>query len=168
MHPRWRRCSSLKYSRYSRSSRLASGAPRPSRCDARLSPRAAGHPSELAPPHCTRGNRPQKGSWQRTRVQTWPQRSGFDTRCSRFGSWGGRRARPGQTPVALHTAGDRPTVPPFPRRRERWPPSGMTAVFVGFAPPSPTGRFRLPEGKSRLSGLLIFALPFCFLPSRRA
>ena len=38
---RWLRCSSLKYSRYSRSSRLASEAPRPSRCDARLSPRAA-------------------------------------------------------------------------------------------------------------------------------
>src|SRR5438093_103949 len=41
MHPRWLRCSSLKYSRYSRSSRLAGGAPRPSRCDARLSPRPA-------------------------------------------------------------------------------------------------------------------------------
>ena len=41
MHPRGLRCSSLKYSRYSRSSRLASGAPRPSRCDARLSPRAS-------------------------------------------------------------------------------------------------------------------------------
>src|SRR5450759_384695 len=40
MHPRGLRCSSLKYSRYSRSSRLAGGAPRPSRCDARLSPRA--------------------------------------------------------------------------------------------------------------------------------
>ena len=40
MHPRWLRCSSLKHSRYSRSSRLAIGAPRPSRCDARLSPRA--------------------------------------------------------------------------------------------------------------------------------
>ena len=34
-------CSSLKYWRYSQSSRLARGAPRPSRCDARLSPRAA-------------------------------------------------------------------------------------------------------------------------------
>src|SRR6266699_588811 len=45
MHPRWLRCSSLKYSRYSRSSRLASGAPRPSRCDARLSPRAARAPA---------------------------------------------------------------------------------------------------------------------------
>src|SRR6266850_1180566 len=42
MHPRGLRCSSLKYSRYSRSSRLARGAPRPPRCDARLSPRAAG------------------------------------------------------------------------------------------------------------------------------
>src|SRR6185436_4909893 len=41
MHPRGLRCSFLKYSRYSRSSRLARGAPRPSRCDARLSPRAA-------------------------------------------------------------------------------------------------------------------------------
>ena len=41
MHPRWLRCSSLKYSRYSRSSRLASGAPRRPRCDAGLSPRAA-------------------------------------------------------------------------------------------------------------------------------
>src|SRR2546426_10221980 len=41
MHPRRLRCSSLKYSRYSRSSRLAGGAPRPSRGDARLSPRAA-------------------------------------------------------------------------------------------------------------------------------
>src|SRR6266850_2576856 len=41
--PRWLRCSSLKYSRYSRSSRLAIGAPRPSRCDARLSPRAVRH-----------------------------------------------------------------------------------------------------------------------------
>jgi hypothetical protein len=40
MHPRWPRCSSLKYSRYSRSSRLAIEAPRPSRCDARRSPRA--------------------------------------------------------------------------------------------------------------------------------
>src|SRR2546425_11008787 len=44
MHPRWLRCSSLKYSRYSQSSRLAIGAPRPSRCDARLSPRAARAP----------------------------------------------------------------------------------------------------------------------------
>src|SRR2546425_4169447 len=43
MHPRWLRCSSLKYSRYSQSSRLAIGAPRPSRCDARLSPRALKH-----------------------------------------------------------------------------------------------------------------------------
>ena len=41
MHPRGLRCSSLKYSRYSRSSRLAREAPRPSRCDATLSPRAA-------------------------------------------------------------------------------------------------------------------------------
>src|SRR5436190_18752103 len=41
MHPRQLRCSSLTYSRYARSSRLAGGAPRPSRCDARLSPRAA-------------------------------------------------------------------------------------------------------------------------------
>src|SRR5947208_8614062 len=43
--PRWgprrrRRCSSFKYSRYSQSSRRAGGAPRSSRCDARLSPRA--------------------------------------------------------------------------------------------------------------------------------
>src|SRR6476660_450152 len=38
MHPRGLRCSSFKYSRYSQSSRLARGAPRPSRCDARLSP----------------------------------------------------------------------------------------------------------------------------------
>ena len=48
MHPRRRRCSSLKYSRYSRSSRLASEAPRPSRCDARLSPRAASRQSNSA------------------------------------------------------------------------------------------------------------------------
>src|SRR6185295_10306518 len=41
MHPGWRRCSSFKYSRYSQSSRLASRAPRPSRCDAGLPPRAA-------------------------------------------------------------------------------------------------------------------------------
>ena len=41
MHPLRRRCSSLKYSRYSRSSRLAGGAPHSSRCDARLPPRAA-------------------------------------------------------------------------------------------------------------------------------
>src|SRR3989442_9286379 len=40
MHPRRLRCSSRKSSRYSRSSRRAGGAPRPSRCDARLSPRA--------------------------------------------------------------------------------------------------------------------------------
>src|SRR5713101_9190994 len=40
MHPRRRRCSSFKYSRYSQSSRLAGGAPRSSRCNARLSPRA--------------------------------------------------------------------------------------------------------------------------------
>jgi lipopolysaccharide/colanic/teichoic acid biosynthesis glycosyltransferase/glycosyltransferase involved in cell wall biosynthesis len=38
----WRRCSSFKYSRYSQSSRLAIGAPRLSRCDAGLPPRAAG------------------------------------------------------------------------------------------------------------------------------
>ena len=42
MHPARRRCSSLKYSRYSRSSRLAGRAPRRSRCDAGLLPRAAG------------------------------------------------------------------------------------------------------------------------------
>ncbi len=40
MHPAWRRCSSVEYSRYSPSSRLASRAPRPSRCDAALPPRA--------------------------------------------------------------------------------------------------------------------------------
>jgi hypothetical protein len=36
-------CSSLTYCRCARSSRLAAGAPRPSRCDARLSPRAVDH-----------------------------------------------------------------------------------------------------------------------------
>src|SRR5438874_558334 len=41
MHPRGLRCSSLKYSRYSRPSRLARGAPRTSRCDGRVSPRTA-------------------------------------------------------------------------------------------------------------------------------
>jgi aryl-alcohol dehydrogenase-like predicted oxidoreductase len=41
MHPRGRRCSSFEYSRYSQSSRLARGAPRPSRCHTRLSPPAA-------------------------------------------------------------------------------------------------------------------------------
>ena len=40
MHPAWRRCSSRKYSPYSRSSRLARRAPRPSRCHAGPSPRA--------------------------------------------------------------------------------------------------------------------------------
>ena len=41
MHPRGLRCDSLKYRRYYRSLRLFRGAPRPSRCDARLSPRPA-------------------------------------------------------------------------------------------------------------------------------
>ena len=41
MHPRWLRCSSFKYSRYSQSSRLAIGAPRRSRCDDGVAPRAA-------------------------------------------------------------------------------------------------------------------------------
>ena len=41
MHPRWRRCSALKYVRYSRLSRLAIAAPRPSRCHAPLVPRTA-------------------------------------------------------------------------------------------------------------------------------
>ena len=41
MHPRGLRCSSFKYSRHSRSSRLAHGAPRRPRCDAGVSPRAA-------------------------------------------------------------------------------------------------------------------------------
>ncbi len=40
MHPAWRRCSSFRYSRYPHSSRLATRAPRPSRCDAAFSPRA--------------------------------------------------------------------------------------------------------------------------------
>ncbi len=40
-HPGWRRCSSLKYWPHSRSSRLASRAPRPSRCDAARPPRTA-------------------------------------------------------------------------------------------------------------------------------
>jgi hypothetical protein len=40
MPPAWLRCSSLKYSRYSRSSRPASRAPHPPRCDAGLPPRA--------------------------------------------------------------------------------------------------------------------------------
>jgi hypothetical protein len=39
--PGWRRCSSFKYYRYAQSSRLASGALRPPRCDAALAPRAA-------------------------------------------------------------------------------------------------------------------------------
>ena len=34
MHPGWLRCSSLTYAQYARSSRLASRAPRRSRCDA--------------------------------------------------------------------------------------------------------------------------------------
>src|SRR5262245_47373869 len=41
MHPASLRCSSIKYCRYSQSSRLAIRAPRPSRCDAGLPPRAA-------------------------------------------------------------------------------------------------------------------------------
>ena len=41
MHPRGLRCSSRKYSWYSRSSRLAREAPRPYRCDAGLSRRTA-------------------------------------------------------------------------------------------------------------------------------
>jgi outer membrane protein len=41
MHPASLRCSSLKNSPYSRSSRLAIRAPRPSRCDAGVPPRAA-------------------------------------------------------------------------------------------------------------------------------
>src|SRR5687767_13398753 len=40
MHPAGMRCFSLEYSRYSRSSRLARQAPRPSRCHAALPPRA--------------------------------------------------------------------------------------------------------------------------------
>ena len=48
MHPRWLRGSSLTYSRYARSSRLAIGAPRPSRCDARLAPRAVETPPTRA------------------------------------------------------------------------------------------------------------------------
>ena len=36
MHPAWRRCSSVAYSRYSPSSRLASRAPRRPRCDNEL------------------------------------------------------------------------------------------------------------------------------------
>src|SRR5688572_14988429 len=44
MHPRGLRCSSFKYSEYSQSSRLARGAPRRPRCDAGVSPRAAGRP----------------------------------------------------------------------------------------------------------------------------
>src|SRR6266853_233632 len=55
--PRWgprrrRRCSSFKYSRYSQSSRLAGGAPRSSRCDARLSPRAVEPSAARAPVLC--------------------------------------------------------------------------------------------------------------------
>src|SRR5207244_8275347 len=48
MHPRCLRCASLKYSRYSRSSRLVSGAPRRPRCDAGFSPRAAKLPAEAS------------------------------------------------------------------------------------------------------------------------
>ena len=48
MHPASRRCSSLKYSRYYRSSRLAIRAPRPSRCNAGLAPRAASTRTEVA------------------------------------------------------------------------------------------------------------------------
>src|SRR5256885_1657987 len=39
MHPGWRRCSSLKYSRYSWSSRLAIRAPHRSRCNDGVAPR---------------------------------------------------------------------------------------------------------------------------------
>ncbi len=41
MHPGWRRCSSVEYGQYARSSRLASRAPGRSRCNAGFSPRAA-------------------------------------------------------------------------------------------------------------------------------
>ena len=48
MHPAARRYSSLEYSGYSPSSRLDRRAPRPSRCDAALPPRAAGAVVALA------------------------------------------------------------------------------------------------------------------------
>src|SRR3970040_2058331 len=43
MHPRWLRCFSFTYFQYSPSSHPARVAPRPSRCDARRSPRAVRH-----------------------------------------------------------------------------------------------------------------------------
>src|SRR5712691_8155087 len=55
LHPVWLRCSSLKYSRYSRSSRLASRAHRRPRCDAGLSPRAARATSPLRSSALLRG-----------------------------------------------------------------------------------------------------------------
>src|SRR5687767_14577475 len=49
MHPGWLRCSSLTDPRYAQSSRLASRAPRPPRCDAGVPPRALGGPEAPEP-----------------------------------------------------------------------------------------------------------------------
>jgi hypothetical protein len=69
MHPRQLRCSSLKYSRYSRSSRLAGGAPRPSRCDARLSPQAASGAAAMLKNRPDGTARLRRGRWQGGRVK---------------------------------------------------------------------------------------------------
>src|SRR6266571_950401 len=70
MHPRRLRCSSLKYSRYSRSSRLAGGAPHPSRCDARLSPRAVTASADAS----TATGWPTPGCSSDARRDRWPWR----------------------------------------------------------------------------------------------
>jgi hypothetical protein len=100
MHPRGLRCSSIKYRRYSQSSRLAREAPHPSRCDARLPPRAA--MAGLWRSRCS-GGHPEHPDKTRSRGLSWnapplvvpPETSGFrfETGGSRGPATRGWRAR---------------------------------------------------------------------------
>src|SRR5712691_13543492 len=136
MHPRQPRCSSLKYSRYSRSSRLASGAPRPSRCDARLSPRAA----NLVGPwsrEC-RGGRPTAGRVDRRR--TVGRRLSTDVACQ---------------PKLLANEIGRPTFAPTVLNALRW----ATFARVVSEGRDQNTNFR-PSCSSRIGFLVLLIVPY--------
>jgi hypothetical protein len=103
--PGWRRCSSFKYSRYSQSSRLASGAPRPPRCDAGLAPRAA---------------RPRRGAFRTGRCGSRAARAGTRPGRSRRSRAQDRRRRGRHRGARPSATGSR--LRPWPDERSRHPP----------------------------------------------
>ena len=104
MHPARRRCSAVKSSRYSPSSRPAARAPHPSRCDGRLPPRAARRSKRLSGFGANPSPAPNR--WRRS---TLDDRIGFEDPCrtsepGRRGLIGGRSSQELAYPATTYGA----------------------------------------------------------------